>query len=65
MSTFHHILILTYRPWDSATVIATLTSGGALILIFVVWQRFARHPMIPGYVFAEKASLRDVPKLTL
>jgi hypothetical protein len=57
MSISHHILVLTCRPWDSTTVIATLTTGGALLLAFVAWQRFARHPMIPSYVFAEKVSL--------
>ena len=56
MSTSRCILVLTCRLWDSVTVIATLTTGGALLIAFVVWQIYARHPMIPSYVFAEMVS---------
>lgn len=35
-------------------VIVTMTVGLALIVAFIVWENFAKYPMIPGYVFRNK-----------
>jgi len=32
-----------------------MTLGLALLVAFAVWEYFAKYPMIPGYVFKNKA----------
>jgi EmrB/QacA subfamily drug resistance transporter len=38
--------------WTSAEVLGSLASGATLLGAFVVWERRARHPMVPPELFA-------------
>ena len=36
-----------------------MTLGLVMILVFCVWERFAKYPMIPGFAFQNKVQLRS------
>ena len=38
-------------PWDSAFVICLIVFGIVTFVIFGVWERFARYPVIPRHIF--------------
>ncbi|KAL9032829.1 MAG: hypothetical protein Q9180_006286 [Flavoplaca navasiana] len=39
------------HPWDSAFVICLIVFGIVTYVIFGVWERFARYPVIPRHIF--------------
>jgi EmrB/QacA subfamily drug resistance transporter len=38
--------------WSSAEVVSTLVAGAALLVVFAVWERSVREPMVPLALFA-------------
>ena len=36
-----------------------MTVGLAMIVVFCIWEQFAKYPMIPGYAFQNKVQLRS------
>ncbi len=40
--------------WTSPEVLSALTAGGALVALFVVWERRAEHPMVPPALFRSR-----------
>ncbi len=41
--------------WGSATILASLIAGAALLAAFVVWERHTREPMLPMEFFARRS----------
>jgi predicted acyltransferase len=52
------------RPWQSASVIVTITLGGILIILFVLWENRTPYPMVPGILFRNKVNKTFFPFLT-
>jgi EmrB/QacA subfamily drug resistance transporter len=41
--------------WGSATILASLIAGAALLAAFVLWERRTPEPMLPMYFFAKRS----------
>jgi EmrB/QacA subfamily drug resistance transporter len=42
------------RGWSDSRTIAPLAGGGVLVLAFAVWQRHARHPLLPPAIVSDR-----------
>jgi EmrB/QacA subfamily drug resistance transporter len=52
--------------WTSATVLASLIAGAALLVAFVAWELRAREPMLPMSFFATRSfAVTNVASLTM
>ncbi|RNM11493.1 MFS transporter [Nocardioides pocheonensis] len=40
--------------WDAAVTLTSLVAGGLLLIVFVVFQRIDRHPLVPVRVVADR-----------